>query len=169
MGRKSDLRRRIADLRNFQDLLGELLAVSEFVVNSLDNDHRLVAKAGHESDWWETKGRIDLHAPQAARAFAESGMHIGWQTPSGAIEPLNPATHWATICSDRPRFSLDALDSCTIQAIGALGGRLHDPIKGERRPTTESLHPAARAAWKFGAWLVGGLALAWITWKLGWS
>lgn len=170
MASKAELRRRVEDLTTFHQLLGALFAVSEFVHDGWGDGQRVVAKVGREPAWYSAKAMLDRHAGRAARAFEEARIYVLWKPPGTWNEtPLNPASQWGTICEERPRFSIHVLDACTNQAIGTLEARIDDPIRGERGPRVESLHPVLRVVWKLAVFVVGGLALAWVAWKLGWS
>lgn len=170
MASKADLRRRLDDLSTFHRLLGALLEVSTVEPTGWSNKLRVTPKHGQESEWFSAKAGVDRHAARAVRAFDEAGAHMRWSPPGTMNQyPLNPASQWATICEEDPIFGIDALDTCINQALGALESRIDDPLKGERGPATIDLHPVTRVAWKVATWLVGGLALAWLAWKLGWS
>ena len=169
MASKAELRQRIEDLETFHRLLGGLLEVSEFVPDHWGGE-RVAPAPGRQAEWLQAKGALDRQAPVAGRAFEEARMFILWRPPGAhSPEPLNPGPAWATICDDRQRFSLRALDDCTLQAMGALEDRIHHPIKGERGLRSASVHPLLRWVWQGVAFLASGLFLAWLAWKLGWS
>lgn len=170
MASKADLRRQVEDLKLFTHLLEGVLALSTFVSDGWSGRQQLQPKPGREQEWYAAKAAVDRHAARAARAFAESQMHILWKPPgTWDTVPLNPASQWGTIFEEFPRFSLEALEACTNQAIGALEDRIDNPIRGERGPKIEALNPAVRLVWRFAVFLIGGLFLAWLAWKLDWS
>src|SRR5688572_16123941 len=144
MASKAELRRRLEDLTEFHRLVGEVLALSVMSQSGWDGV-RVTPKQGRESEWLRAKSQVDRHAARAARAFSESGIHVMWKPPGTWNQyPINPGSQWGTILEESPRFSVEVLDACTNQAIGALDARIDDPIRGERSKVGPGAHWLAR-------------------------
>jgi hypothetical protein len=167
----ADKRRHIEAVEKFVRALGDLLALSTLENRSYSGGGTVVPRPGHESVWRQRRAAVDRSAPAAARAFMEAGVWIDWKPPgTWSTQPVNPAAGWGTILEDFPRFGVDVLEAVCNQALGSLESEAYLlPDKRPRRHRGAFFrgHLAALLVASVGT-LVGGIAVAYLAFRLGW-
>jgi hypothetical protein len=173
------LHRHARDVDAFATALHRFLSVMEAQHNGFlyDSGATWVPRPGQEGEAARLKAEVDRLSGRAAYAFAAAGSHGEWK-PRGTMQwqPVNPAAGWLTILEGDPRFDAETIFSCCSQALGILEMKAEAAVEYERhrvrrafrwaaRLTGSGLRPVARWAAR-GA---GALALAGVTYWLGWS
>ena len=139
--RRAEREKRIQELRDFHEVLGELIMVSDAEDLSYSGPPTLVSKKGCQAEWGAARAKVDRLAPRAAHTFLAVGVGMSYKPP-GTMQrvPVNPAASWATMVSDRPMFSPSDMEACINQAIGALEANLGSSSEPAREPIPGARH-----------------------------
>jgi hypothetical protein len=172
------LKRRQADIEAFVGALNHLLSTLEPDQRSYLGGPAWVPQAGRELEAAQLRGEVDRVAGRAAAAFASIPVFVEWKPPgTWQTQPVDPAQAWATILSDSPMFGPDVIFACANQALGVLDTQI---VEAEEEKATEPAKPPSREGHRSGghAWreatkwagaVAGGLLVAYLAYRLGWS